>query len=275
MKMRHVYVVGMMLAMMWATSAGAGLNLWISYHYAGLDSYEYGQYVDAGKLLSEAKAEVQPCEGGYRLASTLDRMGMVCVAQQKYGDAEELYKCALCMKEDSTGPKSRPVPATLNNLADLYYVAGKDREEVEHLYRRALDLNRRDQLNIEVCRSLNGLALLHNDAGEFTQAEKLLRRAIEIHEKSGRREDPYLATNLTNLGVLLTNLGRFCEAEPVFDRAQYIQDKALGEEHPDVAVRLAAYANLLAKTDRQAEGYACQQRSDAIREKFAKLNSCP
>lgn len=277
MSKRHlVWVLGAVfcVAFFACANASAERNLWISYHFAGLEAYDYGKYSAAHTLLTEAADEAAlPKEPKYRLAATLDRLGMVCTAQQDYDSAEDYYLRALCLKEESLGKRSRTIPATLNNLADLYYAAGREPCQSECLYRRALELNKRDQLNIEVCRSLNGLALLHNDAGESVQAEELLKRAIRIHEKALRREHPYLATNLVNLGILYTNQGRYSEAEPLFKRAEYIQDKALGCDHPDVAVRLAAYANLLAKTGHQGKAEACQKKSDEIRAKFAKINA--
>ena len=157
-------------------------------------------------------------------------------------------------------------------MADLHYIQGKTKD-VECLYRKALSFNKRDQLNIEVCRSLNGLAVLHVDEGEYVEAEELLKRAIRIHEKAERRDHPYLATVLTNLGILYTNLLRFDEAEPLFERASYIQDLGLRADHPDVAVRLHATAVLFHSTGRQAEAATLAEQAEAIRKKQAEADN--
>ncbi len=251
-----------LLALAVCLPASAELNLWISYHFAGLDASDDGGYRDAEVLLQAALAETKT---KHRRAFTLDELGQVYTALGQLDKGEQYYRDALRLKERALGRRHRDVSITLNNLADLLYIQDKT-ETVDSLYRRALDIMRRDQLNIEVCRSLNGLALVHNDAGEYVEAEKHLKRAIEIHTKAERRDHPYLATVLTNLGILYTNLGRYAEAEPLFKRAKYIQDTVLRDDHPDVAVRLHATASLYSKIDRRDEAVALAKRAESIRD---------
>ncbi len=132
---RAVLVSGILLgAVLVCANAPAELNLWISYYATGIESYEYGHYTDADVLLTAASDETdKPSDEPYRMADTLDRAGMVCVAQQRYEDAECFYKRALDLKERSLGERSRPVPTTLNNMADLYYVIGREPDCVENL----------------------------------------------------------------------------------------------------------------------------------------------
>lgn len=218
--------------------ASAELNLWISYYFAGEDRFAAGEYQEAAILLDSAGTE---SAAAHRQASALDARGRVHVSRGQFQDALGAFQEALRLKEKSLGARHRFVPETLNNLGDLHFVQG-DSGLSEDTYRHALDLNKRDQLNIEVCRSLNGLALLHHARGEDVEAEGLLRRAVRLHEKAERRDHPYLATCLVNLGILCTNQGRLDEAGDAFLRAEYIQDRALRADHPDVAVRLTAQA---------------------------------
>lgn len=251
------------IATLFMTASSAELNLWISQHFQGMKNYRTGDYQDSEKLLQAALQEGQP---DYRKGETLDALGMVYTALGTFDKAEQYYQDALAAKRHALGARHRDIPITLNNLADLHYILGK-KEDVEDLYRQALDINRRDQLNLEVCRSLNGLALLRNDAGDYVQAEELLKRAVEIHEKAQRRDHPYMATVLVNLGILYTNLGRYEEAEPMFERARYIQEVALRPDHPDVAVRLHAMAALYQATGRVEQANELARRADEIRSK--------
>jgi tetratricopeptide (TPR) repeat protein len=253
-------------------SASAELNLWISYYYHGENNYQAGEFVDSDILLETAREEhCRDCDAAHRLAANLDHLGMTNMALENYEESEKYLKCALDLKETKLGKRSRFVPKTLNNLGDLYFVTN-DIERAERMYRRALDLNRRDQLNIEVCRSLNGMALIHNERSEYVQAEELLKRAIDIHERHLRRWHPYLATVSVNLGALYVNLGRYEEAEPLFDKAQFIQEKALGGEHPDVALRLSAQAALYAKLGKYSKAAALQEEADEMNARFARVN---
>lgn len=264
----RVFVCAALAALVaWPAAAGE-LQLWISYHYQGVDTYEAGRYRDAETLFTQAEGET--CEE-FRLAFTLDGKGMTQFALGQYSDAEAALEKALCLRTEDCGEESRFVPTTLNNLADLHYVAG-DTTQVEPLYRRALEINEQDPYSVEVGRSLNGLALLANDAGDAVEAENLLRRAIRIHFMGGRSEHPYMATALINLAALLTNQGRYDEAKPLLRRAEHIQGEVLGDDHPDVAVRLQAQAGLLAATGHIEEAREAQNRAEEIEAKFTELN---
>ncbi|HNR30383.1 MAG TPA: tetratricopeptide repeat protein [Candidatus Hydrogenedentes bacterium] len=249
--------------------AGAELNLWVSYYFAGEDRFGAGDFKEAETLLVNGLSETKTA---YRQGETLDALGRVYTSQGRYDDAEKAFQEALCLKRKSLGGRHREVAVSLNNLADLYYVWGKE-DKPESLYRDALDIHRRDQLNVEVCRALNGLALIHNARGEFVEAEELLKRAIEAHEKAQRREHPFLATVLVNLGILYTNQGRYEEAGPLFDRAAYIQDQVLRADHPDVAVRLHGTSALYHATGRAKEAVACASRAQVIRNKQAEAGN--
>ena len=194
----------------------------------------------------------------------ISRLGQLETALGHFDDAEKYYKDALAEKEHSLGKRHRDVAETLNNLGDLYYLAGKT-DQCEPLYRRALEIMERDQLNIEVCRSLNGMALLQNDGSNRVEAEKFLQRAIHIHEKAERRDQPYYATVLTNLGILYTNLGRLPEAEGLFEKAKHVQEHCLRANHPDVALRMHATAALLEAEGKNQEAAAVAKAADAIR----------
>ncbi len=266
------FVLVACVALLVPMAANAELQLWISYHFQGVEAYESGKYRDAQALLT--KAHTETCDD-YRLAFTMDAAGLNHMALTEYADAEKCFNAALCLRDDKSccgGELSRFVPATLNNLADLHYIAG-NKDKVECLYRRALDLNKRDSYSIEVGRSLNGLALVAADADNVAEAENLLKRAVRVHFMGSRSEHPYMATVLTNLGILYTEQGKLAEAEESLAKAKRIQDTVLGEHHPDVAVRLAAEANLLTNQGNAEAARVAQSKSDTIRENFAALNA--
>jgi len=264
-KMILTVMGALLVASSWTTQASAELNLWVSFHFGGTSAYYDGEYQSARTLLNKALDETQT---RYRRGDTYERLGAVYAALGQFQDAESAFHEALRLKESDLGSRHRELASILNNLADLKYLLNKH-NETESLYRRALDINRRDQWNLEVARSLNGLALVHNDAGEYVEAENHLLRAVEVHEKGMRRNSPFLATAVTNLGILYTNLGRYDEAEPQFIRARYIQDQELRPDHPDVAVRLHATAALYQSTGRLNEAIVMANEAEAIRDKQA------
>lgn len=241
--------------------AGKPMNLWISHHFAGMENYYTGDYNDAAHLYEAAAIEAHK---KYNSADTYNGLGRAATALGKFDEAESHYRTALDLKRESLGKGHPFLASTLNDLADVLYLVER-RDECERLYREALDLLDRDQFNLEVARSLNGLALLKHDAGDDVAAEELLKRALVIHGKGQRRDHPYTATVLTNLGILYTHLGRNAEADEAFTRAKYIQDVKLRPGHPDVAVRLHATAVLLHNMGQASGAAQLASEAEAIR----------
>ncbi len=241
------------------------LNLWISHHYAGIENYYTGDYNDAAHLFEAAALDAHR---KYRTADTHAALGRACTALGKFDEAETHYRDALALKRQSLG-KHHPFNAsTLNDLADLLYLLERT-DESASLYREALEILERDQFNLEVARSLNGLALISHDAGDEVAAEEMLKRALSIHDKGQRRDHPYTATVLTNLGILYTHLTRYDEAKPALTRATYIQNVKLHDGHPDVAVRMHADAALQLALSNRGEAARLATDADAIRDNQA------
>ena len=71
------------------------------------------------------------------LAQSLNSLGLVLYAQEKYLDAEPLYQRTLAVREEVRGPDHPEVAITLNNLAELYLAEGRHRE-AGPLYERAV-----------------------------------------------------------------------------------------------------------------------------------------
>lgn len=267
MKRTLIVVAAAVLSLGLAVPAGAELNLWLTYHFAGVDAYRAGYYGDAEQLLQNALNVIDDSkDNAHRRAETLEYLGMAARAKTAYPEAEQYFKQALELEKAKLGKESRPVPGTMTQLADLYYLTGQT-EESERLYDEALELLRDDQRNLEVCRALNGLALIHNDRGEFVPAESCLERAITLHKKAGRKLCAYLATCYINLGSLYVNIDRLDAASEALDAATYIQEKQLRADHPDHAVRLYALAQLARKQGKAGEAEKLESRVSAIQEK--------
>jgi tetratricopeptide (TPR) repeat protein len=85
---------------------------------------------------------------------------------------------------------------------------------------------------------LNNLAQLLQATNRLAEAEPLMRRALEIDEKSYGSDHPNVAIRLNNLAQLLQDTNRLAEAEPLMRRALEIDEKSYGPDHPNVAIDL-------------------------------------
>ena len=88
----------------------------------------------------------------------------------------------------------------------------------------------------EVTNLLNNMALyLCNRYNQYSQAEPLLKRALEMSERRLGPEHPDIARDLYNLGEVYISQSRYEEAEPLLKRALEMSERHLGPEHPATA----------------------------------------
>jgi tetratricopeptide (TPR) repeat protein len=115
--------------------------------------------------------------------------------------------------------------------------------------------------------SLNNLASLLQDQGDFEGARPLFERALAIYEKALGPDHPVTATTLNNLAFVLKSLGHYSEARPLYERALTIRRKALGADHPDTATSLNNLAGLLYAQEDYALARRLYERALALSEK--------
>jgi tetratricopeptide (TPR) repeat protein len=101
--------------------------------------------------------------------------------------------------------------------------------------------------------ALKVLADILQNTDRVDEAESLLRRALEIDEKSLGPEHPSVAEDLRDLGVILRIANRAGEAEAMLRRSLDIEEKNFGPRHPRLMRALTELALLLSNNDRTAE----------------------
>ena len=119
----------------------------------------------------------------------------------------------------------------------------------------------------ELAKSLNRLAALYQEAGNFAKAEPLFQRVLRINEKALGSEHPDTAESLNNLATLYHAMGDYAKAEPPFQRALKIREKLLGPEHPDTAVSLNNLAMLYRAMGEYGKAEPLFERALKIKEK--------
>ena len=159
--------------------------------------------------------------------------------QDRYTDAEPLYKRSLAIYEKALGPDHPDVALSLNNLAELYRTQGRD-ADAEPLIKRSLAIREKTlgPNHPDVALSLNNLAALYQMQGRYADAEPLYKRSVAIYENVFGPDHPNIATWLNNLASLYHVQGRYADAEPLVKRSLAIREKTLGPNHPDVALSL-------------------------------------
>ncbi|MGC8493457.1 MAG: tetratricopeptide repeat protein, partial [Syntrophobacteraceae bacterium] len=75
----------------------------------------------------------------------------------------------------------------------------------------------------------------------LAESKRLLKRAVEIHEKAYDADHPALARDYSNLALVEQDLGDLAEAKRLLKRAVEIHEKAYEPDHPTLAT---IYSNL-------------------------------
>jgi tetratricopeptide (TPR) repeat protein len=85
------------------------------------------------------------------------------------------------------------------------------------------------------------LGLYFRHRGNYAEARRLLKQAIEIKQKAYTHDHPTLATTYSHLGIVEQELGNLTEARELLREALAINELAYAHDHPTLA---ASYSNL-------------------------------
>jgi tetratricopeptide (TPR) repeat protein len=113
-------------------------------------------------------------------------------------------------------------------------------------------------------RIMSMLGELMRAKAQFSDAERLARRTLEITERCRGPTDPDVAACLNNLALLLKETNQLAEAEPLFRRALAIDKAHFGVDHPHVAIDLGNLAQLLQEFSLWQEAESLFRRALAI-----------
>ena len=125
-----------------------------------------------------------------------------------------------------------------------YWLALDGRYDPVEIYQKAL-ATAGDLPGDRLAYLFNEVARFYLDAGRYSDAEPLFRRALEGNERVLGKEHPDTLSSLNNLAELLRMKGDYAEAEPIYRRALEAKERVLGKEHPSTLSSLNNLAFLL------------------------------
>ena len=111
------------------------------------------------------------------------------------------------------------------------------------------------------------MADAYKDAGDYVQAEGVLRIILASREKTNGPASPEVAATLGSIAVMCREQKRYAEAESLYQRALEIAEKSLAPNDPELAQLLNNIAYLYNEEQRYPEAEVLYQRCLAIREK--------
>lgn len=149
-----------------------------------------------------------------QVAGLLDELAILCLIQEKFQEAEQLYLRALHIQEGILSPEDPKIANVLHNLAVIYCDQEKY-TEAEALIQRALQIweqSAKDEYD-SIIYALNNLAVLFSYQGKYSEAEPLYQRVLHIWEQNQRLDPSILQKTVRGYVALLRATEREKDAQ--------------------------------------------------------------
>ena len=225
-----------------------------------------GKQEEADRLAEQAK--------GILLArvDSLNEQFAMLVHEGNYGEALPLAVEVSDISRRVHGEVSEQYAQALNNTAFVYKQIAFDYERPEYfrraeqLYLEASDIWRQmlGEEHPDYAVALNNLGELYRAMGNYSAAEPLMRKTLELAQNNYGHEHPMTAGALNNLAALHGEMGDDAAAEQLHLQAVEIRRKTLGENHPLFAQSLNNLALVYVGQVRYAEAEPLFLRALAI-----------
>ena len=157
----------------------------------------------------------------------------------------------------------------MDTIGGLYQSIGVH-DRAQQLLEESLKL-RRQTLGAEhadVAISLNHLAALAFEKGDYANSEAWFREALALRRKLLGTEHPDVADSMAGLGQTLIARGKFAEAEPLVRDALALRRKRLDPGHKDIADSLNGLGRVLSAQGKFAEAAEMYRESLEIHRKL-------
>lgn len=202
-----------------------------------------GRYDEAGVLLLSGLERTERLGlGADAIASALNNLGTLYVAQLRYEEAEHIFRRALDASETAYGLDHPLTLASVSNLATVYQFTGRPEESVA-LLERVLRTNERlfGRQHRLTMAAADNLAITFSFLGRLPEAEQLSRRTAADRARFLPASDPDRSASTHVLGAVYIAQRRFPEAEKIFSDVLARSMKLLG---PDSDRVFEIYDNL-------------------------------
>jgi tetratricopeptide (TPR) repeat protein len=161
----------------------------------------------------------------------LIRLSHDAFADERFEEAEELFRHSLLLELEGVWPQHPLVGNSYRLLADLCRSAGVNHQS-EQLYNRALSINEKGYGadHEKVAATAFAMGTLLREQGRNIEAESMLKRSCDIYRRSGAFP-PLLGNSLRAYSAVLQALGRDSEAQSLLKEAEAIFDKFGDRSH--------------------------------------------
>ena len=225
----------------------------------------------AAGVAAEPRPDSPPATGAPAAAApSLDadlKRAKGLAADGQYAEASALGQTLLAEAEAASGPVSAPVAEALDVIVEAERLNGRYKDpRVRGFAQRSIDVRERllGPEHPDTSRSVNNLANLLSESGDYVDARPLYERVVRIQEATLKPDDPTLAKTYNNLANLISDMGDYAGSFPMYERALAIKEKAHGPEDPQLISTLLGLSILHRLTGDYPEALRLGERGLAI-----------
>jgi tetratricopeptide (TPR) repeat protein len=202
-----------------------------------------------------------PSDDDLARATIANNLAELYRRQDRYSDAEALYRAALQWRQKTLPPGSVEVAYSLNNLGEIYRVEGRDWEARNLMETAASSLQtyHADAPGLPIVLSNFAVMLIH--FGEYDRAEQLLRTALNAYHRLHRIASREYGITLSDLGQVLITKNELLAAAPLYEQAIGIFENMGAPARTELASTLANQGELYRRLDRPQEARAAEERA--------------
>jgi tetratricopeptide (TPR) repeat protein len=172
-------------------------------------------------------------------AKVAHNLGVLYRQQDRYRDAEKMFRVALQWQQKDLPSGSAEIAYSLNNLAQIYQIEGRNWEARNLLETSVESLQQFHPDDPSLPLIVGNLAGVHCLFGKFDEAEALLRAALVSYEKRHEAPGREYGITLNNLGRVLQAKNNLEEADQLYAQAARIFESLGAPSRPDLAATLS------------------------------------
>jgi TonB family protein len=188
------------------------------------------------------------------LVPALTRLASALVLSGKLEDAQKLAVRVVAVSENGPAEHQPDVAILINDLARLCLKQSAYGVAEPLLLRLFAIKSSKGEDHPEVGTVLSSLATVRQALGRHESAEQLLRRVLEIRERTLAPNHFALALALEHLGEACAARGKIEEALQLFQRAQTIRELTLGAGHQSLRTSRDRIADLQLQAEESLDG---------------------
>lgn len=207
------------------------------------------------------------------IAESENDLGELYILTGAYDQAEPLLLSALDLRKKHA-EQSVETAQTVEALGDLYKNTNRA-QQAEQSYREAVSIFGKTTGgdHPDYANALENLALICEARRDFSTAEALLSRVLEMRKDVYGPEHRDVATSLEDLAVLKRDENKPAEAIPYGEQALAIFEKILGPDSPELAPALCNLGAFYEVTSEKGKAEPLFLRALALDEKSAGVES--